>query len=79
MKTLTGVIHGNVIHLHTPPQFAEGSEVEVVIRSSRPHRIPGEGFLNTEGALADDLDWDEIMDEVQRSRRVERQAAGEVT
>lgn len=79
MKTLTGVIHGNMIHLHTPTQFAEGAEVEVVIRAFRPHRIPGEGFLNTEGALADDLDWDDIMDEVQTSRRVERQAAGEVS
>ena len=77
MRTLTGVIHGNTIHLHNPPPLVEGAEVEIVIRTSRPKRAPGEGFLRTEGALIDDPDWDGIMEEIQRSRHEERQPQGD--
>ena len=77
MKTMTGVVHGNTIHLDSPPPLAEGAEVEIVIRSARPKRSPGEGFLRTEGALADDQDWDGIMNEIQQSRHDERQPQGE--
>ena len=73
MKTLTGVIHGHTIHLHNPPLLVEGAEVEIVIRTTRPKRPPGAGFVRTEGALANDPDWDGIMDEIQQSRHVERQ------
>lgn len=77
MKTLTGVIHGNTIQLHDAPPLAEGAEVEIVIRSPRPQRTPGEGLLRTEGALSDDADWDGIMDEIQLSRHEERSSQGE--
>ncbi len=76
MKTLTGVIHGHTIHLHNPPPLAEEAEVEIVIRASRLKRVSGEGFVRTEGALANDPDGDEIMDEFQQSRHVERQPQG---
>ena len=56
--------------------LAEGSEVETVIRPSRPQRTPGEGFVRTEGALADDQDWDGIMNEIQHLRHEERQPQG---
>ena len=77
MKTLTGVIHGHTIHLHNPPPLAEGAEVEIVIRTSRPKRPLGEGFIRTEGALANDPDWDGIMDEIQQSRHLERLPHGD--
>ena len=72
MKIVTGVIHGNTIQLKDAPNIAEGTVVEIVIRPSRSKRQPGEGFLRTEGALIDDLDWDGIMEEVQQSRHLER-------
>ena len=56
--------------------LAEGSEVENAIRSARPKRSPGEGFVRTEGALADDRDWDGIMNEIQLLRHEEREPQG---
>jgi hypothetical protein len=52
--------------------FGEGAEVEIQVRAIRPTRKPGEGFLRTEGALADDTEWDAIMEEVQQARKLER-------
>jgi hypothetical protein len=37
-------------------------------------RQPGEGFLRTEGALADDTEWDGIMEEIYRARKIERRS-----
>jgi hypothetical protein len=71
-QRLHGIIHGNRIELNDPPHFADGVEVEVVIHPTKPKRQPGEGFLRTEGALADDTEWDTIMEEVQQSRKLER-------
>lgn len=77
MKTITGVIHGNTIQLKDAINLADGLEVEVTIRLSTEKRQPGEGFLRTEGALADDVEWDIIMDEIQQSRHLERQSVGD--
>jgi hypothetical protein len=72
-KVLRGVVHGNVIELEGDAGIADGECVEVVIRRVVPEcRQPGEGFLRTEGALADDPEWDSIMEEIQQSRRQER-------
>ena len=46
----------------------------VIHRKQRP---PGEGFLRTEGALADDPHWDSIMEEVQQARKIERRRQAE--
>ena len=35
-------------------------------------RLPGEGIRRTEGALADDSEWDAIMEEIHQDRRQER-------
>ncbi len=72
-KTLHGRVHGRTIQLDEDLDVNEGQEVEVevkvVLRSSRK---PGEGLLRTEGALADDTEWDGIMEEIHRSRKLER-------
>jgi hypothetical protein len=39
---------------------------------------PGEGFLRTEGALADDPEWDSIMEEIHQARKVERRPQGDL-
>ena len=75
--TLHGVIHGNRIELNTTTALADGAEVEVIIRQTKPARQPMESFLRTEGALADDTAWDAIMDEVQQARRLERRSSEE--
>jgi len=49
---------------------AEGQEVEVQVKViTKVARTPGEGFLRTEGALADDTEWDSIMEEIHQERK----------
>jgi hypothetical protein len=72
-KTLRGIVHGNTIELEGDAGLADGEQVEVILRRVVPQRgQPGAGFLRTEGALADDTEWDAIMEEMQQSRKQER-------
>ncbi len=72
-KTLHGKVHGRTIELNEDPGVAEGQEVEVQMKViSKTRRKPGDGFLRTEGALADDTEWDAIMEEIHQARKLER-------
>jgi hypothetical protein len=71
-KPLRGVVHGNVIELNADAGMVDGEEVEVILRPMSQRLPPGEGLRRTEGALADDTEWDEIMEEIQQGRRQER-------
>jgi len=72
-KTLHGKVHGKIIELDEDLGVAEGQEVEVQVKVIvKSTRKPGEGFLRTEGALADDEEWDAIMEEIHKARKVER-------
>ncbi len=70
-RTLHGVVHGKTIALQEDPGFAEGQVVELTIHTVVPpaDRQRGEGFLRTEGALADDPHWDAIMSEIHHERK----------
>ena len=70
-RTVHGKIHGKSIELDEDPGLAEGQVVELTIHTVTPPtgRRPGEGFLRTEGAPADDPYWDGIMEEIYRERR----------
>jgi hypothetical protein len=69
-RTLHGKVRGRTIELDEDPGVAEGQEVEVQVRVlPKTGRKPGEGFLRTEGALADDPHWDEIMEEIYQERK----------
>lgn len=70
-RTIHGRVHGETIELDEDPGVAEGQEVEVQAISRSP-RQPGERFLHTEGALADDTEWDAIMEEIHRDRKQNR-------
>jgi hypothetical protein len=72
-KTMRGKVHGKTIELDEDLGVAEGQEVEVQVRVlSKTGRKPGEGFLRTEGALANDTEWDAIMEEIYQARKRER-------
>lgn len=72
-KSLHGRVHGRTIELDEDPGVAEGQEVEVQVKVIPPTpRKPGEGFLRTEGALADDDEWDGIMEEIHQARKLDR-------
>ena len=72
-RTIHGKIHGKTIELDEDLGVAEGQEVEVQVTViPRTARTPGEGFLRTEGALADDPEWDSIMEEIHQARKLKR-------
>ena len=73
-KTMQGVIHGKMIELINDPGLADGEQVRVVIESTTPTYQRGERLLRCEGALADDPYWDDIMEEIQQSRKLERRS-----
>lgn len=72
-KTVHGVVYGRTIELSDDLGVAEGQEVEVQVRTiHKTSRKSGDGLLRTEGVLADDLEWDDIMEEVDQARKHER-------
>ena len=72
-KIVHGKVHGRTIELDQDLGVAEGQEVEVQVKLiAKSPRKPGEGFLRTEGALADDTEWDAIMEEIHQARKLER-------
>jgi hypothetical protein len=69
-RTLHGKVHGKTIELDEDLGVAEGQEVEVQVRLIP--KTSGEGILRTEGALANDEEWDAIMEEIYQARKLER-------
>jgi hypothetical protein len=73
IKTMHGKAHGRTIELDEDLGVADGQEIEIHVRMvSNMPRAPGEGLLRTEGALANDEEWDSVMAEVHQSRKLER-------
>ena len=69
-RTIHGKVHGKTIELEEDPGVADGQEVEVQIRViPKTARTRGDGFLRTEGALADDTEWDAIMEQLYQERK----------
>ena len=70
-RTVHGIVNGRTIELTEELGIPQGQEIEITVRivSSIQTRQTGEGFLRTEGALADDPYWDAIMDEIQQERK----------
>jgi len=72
VKTVHGIVHGKTIELAEDLGVAEGQQVEIQVRViQKTTRMTGEGFLRTEGALADDTEWDGIMEEIHQARKRE--------
>jgi hypothetical protein len=78
-KTIYGTVRGNTIELNEALGVPEGQQVEVIVRTlpsdaalPSTEQSPGDGLLRTEGALADDTEWDAIMEEIHNGRKQER-------
>ncbi len=69
-----GVVHGNTIELKEALGMPDGQEIEIQVRVLAKTSTSGGGFLRTEGALADDEEWDLIMAEIHQARRLERRS-----
>jgi hypothetical protein len=76
-SVLHGKVHGRTIELDDDPGVADGQEVEVQMKVVEPRRKWGEGILRSAGALADDPEWDAIMEEIHQARKVARRPQGE--
>jgi len=70
-RVVHGVVHGKTIALEEDLGLVEGQAVELTLRTVVPptSQRTGEGFLRTEGALADDPHWDAIMAEIYQERK----------
>ncbi len=71
-KTVYGVIHGKTIELDEDLGMAEGQKVEVQLKMVHPVRKWGEGILRSAGGWAKYPEMDAIMEEIQRTRKLER-------
>jgi hypothetical protein len=72
VRTVQGVVHGKTIELQEDLGVDEGQAVEVQVRLISGTRQWGEGIRRTAGALADDPEWDEIMNEIHQARKMDR-------
>jgi hypothetical protein len=72
IKNLQGTAHGRTIELDEDLGVADGQKIEIQVKVVSPVASAGEGFLRTEGALADDEEWDAIMAEIHQARKLER-------
>jgi hypothetical protein len=68
-RTIHGKVHGKMIELDEDLGVAEGQEVEIQVKIVQSTKKWGEGILRTAGALADDTEWDAIMDQVYQERK----------
>ncbi len=73
-KTMHGKVYGRTIELDEDIGVAEGQKVEIQVRVIPTAEAAGEGLLRTEGALADDEEWDAIMAEIHQGRKLERRS-----
>ena len=61
-------VTGPTLTIPVPPEFA-GEQVEIQIRVVAKKEPWGEGLKRCAGALADDLEWDAIMEEIYQERK----------
>ena len=64
-------VSGPTLTIPMPPEF-EGRQVEVEVRVIGIVEPWGEGLKRCAGALADDPEWDAVMDEIHQARKLER-------
>jgi hypothetical protein len=73
-KSTHGTVRGNTIELAEDLGLTDGQQVEIQVTIRIEPEQTGNGILRTAGALADDPHWDAIMEEVYRSRRIDRES-----
>jgi len=76
-KIIHGKVRGRTIELSEDLGLAEGQDVEIQVKILPPARKWGESIRRTAGALADDPQWDAIMEEIHQQRKLERRVPEE--
>lgn len=72
IKKLRGVVRGRTVEFAEDLGVPDGQEVdfEMQVNQESPSREKM-GWLRLEGILADDPEWDEIMEEVYQQRKLQ--------
>ncbi len=73
-KTIHGKVHGRMIEIDQDLGVADGQEVEIQVTLVQPPRKWGEGILRSAGGWADHPEIDDIMEQIQRERKLERRS-----
>lgn len=68
-EVVEGVIHGKTIELTTLPRIADGQRVEVTIRAVADREAQILAISRTSGSMADDPDFEAVMEQIERERR----------
>jgi hypothetical protein len=71
-KVLHGKINGRTIELSEDLGLSPGEKAEVQVRTLPTTQNWGEGLKRCAGGVADDPEWDDIMEEIHRGRKLER-------
>jgi hypothetical protein len=76
-RKYSGVVHGNKIELDESPDLADGErvEIELVAQSKSPW---GEGIKRSAGALANDEEFSQAMQQIQRGRKTDSRPSVEL-
>ena len=74
MKTVQAKIHGRTTESAEELGFQDGQAVRVQVTPLPPAATWGEGLRRCAGALADDPEWDGIMEDIYRERKLERRS-----
>jgi hypothetical protein len=80
IKTAHGKVRGRTIELTEDLGLQDGQDVRVQVTPlppGPPGAAWGEGLRQCAGALADDPEWDGIMEEIYRGRKLERRSQPE--
>ena len=65
-------VTGPTVTIAVPPEFA-GQQVEIEVRLVAKRKEPwGEGLKRRAGILADEPEWDPILEEIHQARKLER-------
>jgi hypothetical protein len=72
MKTIQGRIRGRTIELTEDSGLQDGQEVEVQVKAVPTQRAWGEGIRRSAGCMADDPDFEAVMQEIYQERKRER-------
>lgn len=68
-KTVYGKIHGKTIELDEEMGIADGEEVEVIVKPTKPRKVWGEGIKRSAGIAADEPEFDEVFKQIAQDRK----------
>jgi hypothetical protein len=71
-------VTGPTLTIPVPPEFA-GHQVAIDIKViAKKTELWGEGLKRCAGALADEPEWDAVMEEIHQARKLERRPLPEI-